>query len=101
MNIYLRGGLARHLNRATANNDQERWDIHGKLGGVANHLWFRNTGGNDIVLSLNRDDAAAGVGITVASGGGTVSIPAEVGAFWTLSASGASAFQAIAFVRRG
>lgn len=99
--IYLRGGLPRHMNEATANNVLQKWDIHGRYGGVANYLWFRNTGAADILLSLNRVDAAAGVGKVVASGGGTIAIPAEAGAIWTLSAAGVSAFESIVFIRRG
>jgi hypothetical protein len=89
------------MNEATADNDLEKWSLQLLGGMAANYLWFRNTGGQDILLSLNAADAAASIGMTVASGGGTVAIPCELSAFWTISAGGASAFESIAFMRRG
>ena len=98
---YLRGGVPRHYNRATANNVLEEWDLQ-RVGGVANYLRFSVTGANDIILSLDKSSAEASPseGTTVAAGA-TIELPAEIARFWTRSAGGASAFQAIAFIRRG
>jgi hypothetical protein len=101
--MYIRGGLPIHVSRTTANNALEEWPIP---GGQANFLIFRNTGANSILLSLNRQnaEAAAAEGYTVGTTLGVddvLEVPAEIGSFWTLSAVGASSFDAIAFVRRG
>jgi hypothetical protein len=95
--IYIRGGLPAHVN-GTAQVAVLRTVIP---EAVANYLWFRNNGANPITLTLStEDDATAGIGVAVASGA-TWEGPAEIGFFWTKATGGASAFEAIAFRRRG
>jgi len=101
---YIRGGQPFHINRSTASNTLEEWPI--ERATAANWLWFKNTGANDIILSLERSAAETvpSVGVTVGTTVGVDDIyegPAEISGFWTRSAVGVSAFQAIAYLRRG
>lgn len=93
---YQRGGIPVHVNQATGVAVVQKWQWS---GGIANHLWFKNTGAGPIVLSFVEADATANIGVTVAAGG-VWEGPTEIGAFYTKSA-GASAFESVAFLRRG
>jgi len=95
--IYLRGGIPRHVNGTTANPATvEVWTWEGM---PANFLWFQNTGAGVVVLSFTKEDADAGIGISIAAGA-DYSMPTEIDRFWTKSAA-AQTFQAVAFMRRG
>lgn len=94
--VYLRGGIPRHVTGTTAIATAQQWLWS---GGVANHLWFQNTGTGAIVLSFTADDAAADRGISVAAGADYL-LPAEIADFYTKSAA-AETFQAVVFIRRG
>lgn len=93
---YLRGGIPVHVNQATAVATVQRWPF---TGGVANYLWFKNTGAGPIVLSFTEADSIANIGVTVAAGA-VWEGPAEIAAFVTKSAA-AQSFEAVAFLRRG
>jgi len=96
--MYLRGGIPR-LMKGTAHTTQ--WDRHEVPDGVCNSLVFKNSGGNPIMIALSKEDADLGVGYTVANGTTIGPWPAETGAIWTKSTGGDSAWEALAFVRRG
>lgn len=94
---YLRGGIPRHINKATVNPPAvEQWPVP---EGVANYLFFKNTGSGPIVLSFTQADADNDVGVTVAAGASWEG-PTEIAGFYTKSAA-AESFEAVAFVRRG
>lgn len=95
--LYLKGGIPRHKSGTTkASSVLQAWPFS---DGVANHLWFKNTGTGALTLYLNEQDAEAGNGITLASGA-IWEGPAEIACFWTLSAA-AESFEAVVFIRRG
>ena len=93
---YVKGGIPAHVNGTTAIATVEDWAW---VGGVANYLWFKNTGAGAIVLSFVQADAAAGIGLTLAAGE-VWQGPAEIGKFYTKSAA-ARTFEALVFLRRG
>ena len=99
MNAWLAGGIPVHLNKATADDEIEEWDFK-RLGGSTNHLVFKVTGANAIKLSLSKEAADASEGFDIAADP-TLEIPAQIARFWTRSAAGVSAFQAIGFIKRG
>ena len=95
--LYLRGGIPLHVNATTANPAAvENWTWQ---EGVANYLWFKNTGGGALTLSFKQADAEADKGITLAAGD-VWEGPAEIAGFYTKSAA-AQTFEAVAFIRRG
>ena len=80
----------------------EEWCWRSATYGTANWFRFENAGGgagDDILLSFNPLDLAAGIGITLASGD-IFEAPIEIARFWTLSTAG-STFTALAAQRRG
>jgi hypothetical protein len=93
---YIRGGIPAHVNRTTAIATVENWQWE---GGIANHLWFKNTGAGPIVLSFTNADSTADIGVTLAAGA-IWEGPTEIAAFYTKSAA-AQTFEAVVFRRRG
>jgi hypothetical protein len=90
--------LPQHINETAIQNTVNGYNVE---KGVANYLWFKNTGSNAITLTLtSKEDATSGIGITVA-GSGVWEGPAEIGCFYTKATGGNSTFEAVAFRVRG
>lgn len=96
---YIRGGLPQHFNEMAMSGAVEGWSV---AQGVANRLFFRNTGVHPIVLTLTtKADAVAGNGIVIVPGG-IYDGPAEIGSFYTTgSVVGNSTWEAVAYRARG
>ncbi len=99
--LYTKGGMPIQVNGATgvATTVKHVWNDQGAAGGVANWLWFRNTGAGDLTLAWTEADADASIGITLAAGE-VWEGPAEIGAFYTRAAAN-QAFEAVVLLRRG
>jgi hypothetical protein len=101
---YLRGGIPAHLNGTAVASAPgipvriEKTEAgRGVVSGVANSLFFKNTGATSLTLSLDAASSASGVGLTVGPGESWCG-PAEIAQFWVI---GTATFEAIAFMRRG
>ena len=95
--VGAKGGIPRHINGSTGVSTTKNWTWS---GGIAGHLWFKNTGGGTITLTLtNQTDADAGIGISIGNNE-IVEFPIEIQTFFTRSTVDRT-FEAIAFIRRG
>jgi len=98
---YTRGGIPRHFNASTGAGvtRAHTWNDQGAAGGVANYLWFKNTGAGALTLAFTQAAANASQGITLAAGA-VWEGPTEIDTVYTRAVADQT-FEAVAFVRRG